>query len=56
MVSFKWRHWGVMQGPLRCPLGHGQELSAAATGQKIQARRSHNVLSQALNRKVLVST
>ncbi|KAK9846603.1 hypothetical protein WJX81_007517 [Elliptochloris bilobata] len=36
VVSFKWRHWGVMQGPLRCPLGHGQELSAAATGQKIQ--------------------
>ena len=36
MVSFKWRHWGVMQGPLRCPLGHGQELSASATGQKIQ--------------------
>lgn len=36
VVSFKWRHWGVMQGPLRCPLGHGQELSASATGQKIQ--------------------
>ncbi len=38
IVTFKWRHWGVMQGPLRCPLGHGQELSASATGQKIQAR------------------
>ena len=36
VVSFKWRHWGVMQGPLRCPLGLGQELSASATGQKIQ--------------------
>lgn len=36
VVAFKWRHWGEMTGPLRCPMGHGSTITAPATNANIE--------------------
>lgn len=35
-VTFKFRHWGHMTGPLRCPMRNGTWLNAPPHGRKVE--------------------
>ena len=35
-VAFKWRHWGYVTGPLRCPMRNGQDVTVEPKGQKVE--------------------
>lgn len=35
-VAFKFRHWGHMTGPLRCPMRNGTWLNAPAHGRRVE--------------------
>jgi hypothetical protein len=35
-LAFKWRHWGKMTGPIRCPMKNGRQLVAEASHEVIE--------------------
>jgi hypothetical protein len=35
-VTFKWRHWGNMDGELQCPMRNGGEIKAKAHGKRVE--------------------